>query len=68
MNHDVNAIAFCESKTIEYEDNQDVIKQAEELDKIDDEIDRILEIYEKLPKAFHLTLDAHMERLKKVIR
>lgn len=65
LSHDVNAIAFCESKTIEYEDNQDVIKQAEELDKIDDEIDRILEIYEKLPKAFHLTLDAHMERLKK---
>ncbi|MDI7817363.1 hypothetical protein QMM58_13360 [Clostridioides difficile] len=65
LSNDVNAVAFCESKTIEYEDNQDVIEQEEELDKIDDEIDRVLDIYEKLPRAFHLTLDTHMERLKK---
>lgn len=65
LSKDVNALAFCESKTIEYEDNQDVIQQEEELDKIDDEIDRILEIYEMLPKAFHLTVDIHMNRLKK---
>lgn len=62
---DVDASTFCEHKYIDEEDNQDVVKRAAELKKLQDEGKRIMTILRELPNSFAGTLDAHMKRLKK---
>lgn len=64
LSNDVNSESFTESKTIEYEDNQNVLEQEKELDIIDEEGERVMKILAALPTSFPLTLDAHMKRLK----
>ena len=65
LSSDVSSADFKESKTIEYEDNQNVLEQEKELGIIDEEGERVAEILSELPNSFAKTFDAHMKRLKK---
>ena len=65
LSNDVSSVDFKESKTIEYEDNQNVLEQEAELGVIDEEGERVGKILATLPNSFYLTFDAHMKRLKK---
>lgn len=64
LSNDVSSADFIESKTIEYEDNQNVLEQRAELEIIDEEGERVMSILASLPNSFALTFDAHMKRLK----
>ena len=64
LSSDVSSADFKETKTIEYEDNQNVLEQEKELGIIDEEGERISKILASLPNSFSLTFDAHMKRLK----
>ena len=60
---DPNAENFVEATCdIHEEHNEDVKRRAEEMGKIRDESDRILEIFDNLPSTFHGTLSKHIER------
>ena len=61
----VDASTYTESKTIVYEDNQDVLEQEKELKAIDDAGEEIMNILGNLPSSPQGTLDAHIKRLKK---
>ena len=65
LSNDVSSANFKETKTIEYEDNQNVLEQEKELGIIDDEGERVSQILSSLPNSFAKTFDAHMKRLKK---
>jgi len=65
LSKDVNAAEFTETRTIEYEGSQNVLEQEKQLSKIDDQIDKIMDVLPNLPTSFWGTLDAHMKRVKK---
>ena len=54
---------YMETEIIEKKDNQNVLEQQENLSKIADEIIRVVEIRDHLPRLFHETFDEHMARL-----
>lgn len=65
LSKDINAAAFSETKDIDFEDNQTVENQEEELRKLVAECERITELRDSFPSSFYGTLDANMKRLKK---
>lgn len=65
LSNDVSSTDFKETRTIQYEDNQDVLEQEAELGIIDEEGERVGRILAGLPNSFSMTFDAHMKRLKK---
>lgn len=62
---DVNSSAFIERQKIEDIEEQDAIEKEKELNKINEEAERVSSILAALPTSFYGTFDAHMKRVKR---